>query len=500
MEQRKLNESFTLLTGTEAEIRAVHEHLRVEKPDVLFNKRIIHGLESRFRYYSKVMKSGLLVMNGHLCVLGKFGVSPYPIEPEFTEDEIASFISDITPKLPFTPHDFQIAAFRDSVLVKNQINKMATGSGKSLTISLFAEFMRQKRKRGLLLVPNVNLLTQFKSDIADYGLSELYAKTQTIGGGETNREFWGDLVISTWQSLQDTKKTLDTFDYLIVDEAHRFASDETSEIVGASKNAKYKLAFTGTLPSDKAKMMCLLGLFHAPRTYITARELIDRGLATPININAFILRHSEETRKLFIQTKDYQKKLKIIKECTKRQEFVVALASKVRKLGNTLVLFQHTEHGKEIFLDLMRTIHPEVIVQNKDITGRKSFEFQEKHGVFFLNGEDDAKTREATRKILEEHENAVLVANYALLSTGVNIKKLHNMVLASPLKSYESITQSIGRGMRLHPSKKVFNVFDIVDSFGVRAHTGIFWKQYQERCANSYHREEIPVKETLFDV
>ena len=43
-----------------------------------------------------------------------------------------------------------------------------------------------------------------------------------------------------------------------------------------------------------------------------------------------------------------------------------------------------------------------MIIENKNITGKKSFEFQKQYGVYFLNGEDDAKTSELTRKILEE--------------------------------------------------------------------------------------------------
>lgn len=99
-----------------------------------------------------------------------------------------------------------------------------------------------------------------------------------------------------------------------------------------------------------------------------------------------------------------------------------------------------------------------------------------------------------------EIENQSIIANFALLSTGVNIKKLHNLVLASPMKSYNTITQSIGRGMRLHPSKSEFNVYDIVDSFGIRKPGGIFYKQYQHRLATSYNPEQFPVKEMIINL
>jgi len=98
-----------------------------------------------------------------------------------------------------------------------------------------------------------------------------------------------------------------------------------------------------------------------------------------------------------------------------------------------------------------------------------------------------------------EKQPQILVSGYQLLSTGVNIKKLHNMVLASPLKAYTTITQSIGRLMRLHESKTESNIYDLVDLFGIRKpKSGIFYKQYEHRLGRSYNLEEHPVKEIMF--
>ena len=148
----------------------------------------------------------------------------------------------------------------------------------------------------------------------------------------------------------------------------------------------------------------------------------------------------------------------------------------------------------------MKKKYPELILQNKYITGKKSFDFQEQYGIYFLNGEDDAGTREKTRKILEKTEDTILVANFALLSTGVSIKRLHHLIMASPLKSYTTITQSLGRGMRLHESKDVFNVFDLTDNFGVYKPGGIFYKQYIHRKNTSYNPENFPIKEVNFNL
>lgn len=497
----KLNESYSSIEADSQTLKNILEYLKVERPGAWFEPAVKAGFKSPYVYFGSVQNKQLLVMNGHLQLLKQFGVEPEVLQTEYREEYIDQYLEDVKKTLPFPPYDFQEKAFKESIMNVKQINKMATGSGKSMTISLIAEFMRRQKKKGLLLVPNINLLTQFKSDIKDYNLLELYDDCHVIGGGSNDKHFNNSLTISTWQSMQNWHDELDKLDYVITDEAHRFASEETSAIVRGTLNCRYKWGFTGTLPEDPIMKMELFGLFGLPKTYITSAGLIERGLATPIKINSILFKYSNNDKNIFKEVgKLYAKQLKFLKDHEKRNEFIVNLTCKLRTKGNTLVLFQHTEHGKLLFIDAMKQLYPDVEVTLKDITGKKSFEFQEQYGVYFLNGEDDAKTREKTRKVLEEHDDAILIANYALLSTGVNIKKLHNMVLSSPLKAYTTVTQSIGRGMRLHSSKTEFVVYDLVDDFSFRGGSGIFYKQYIHRKNTSYNPEEFPVIEREFNL
>jgi len=496
----KLNESYSYIDGTFEQLSAINDFLKVERPGAYFEPLVKAGMKSPYDYFASIQNKKLLIMNGHLQLLGQFGVQSEVLQSDYTEAELDEFLADITPELPFPPYDFQITAFKESILNVKQVNKMCTGSGKSMTISLMAEFFRRKGKRGLLLVPNINLLTQFKNDIHDYQLQDLHSDTHVIGGGQSIKHFNNHLTISTWQSMMNFKDELDQLDYVICDEAHRFTSDETGDIVKKTVNCKYKWGFTGTVPDSPIAKMEMFGLFGLPKTYITSRQLIDRGLATPIYINSIIFKYKSTDKAEFKEVGQYPKQLKFIKDHEKRNEFIVNLTCKLKGHGNTLVLFQHTEHGKALFYDTMQRLYPDVEVMNKDITGKKSFEFQEKYGVYFLNGEDDAKTRELTRKILEEHHDATLIANYAILSTGVNIKRLFNMILASPLKSYTTVTQSIGRLMRLFPGKLRANVYDLIDDFGIRKPGGIFYKQYVHRKNTSYNTEEYPVKEVDYNL
>lgn len=493
----KLNDSYSVIEGTPKTLQEIFNFLKVQRPDAYFDVLVQRGLRSPYDFYSKFLdkeKSKLQIYNGHVSFLTRFGLEIPKPEPEFSEIELDSFLESL--ELPFKPYDYQIKAFKSAVLAKKMLCKMCTSSGKSLTISLIAEFMRTKGRRGVLVVPNINLLAQFKSDIESYGLTELHSNTIVLGGDNTevtDKTFNSSLLISTWQSLIKYKDQLN-FDYLIGDECHRYSSEVSSSIIQESFNTEYKLGFTGTLPEDPCARMFLIGLFGLPQTFITASELISRGLGTPINIFSIILEYPETQKNILRGCRDnFQKLLKTIKSFEPRTDYICNLALGLS--GNTLLLFQHTEHGKSIFIELMKSKFPDVKVENKDITGKHSFKFQKQYQIFFINGEDDTKIREQTRLILEECDNAILVANYAILSTGANIKKLHNMIFASPLKSYNTITQSIGRGMRLHESKKSFNVYDIVDNYGAYKPSGVFWKQYQHRIKMSYNPEGYPIIE-----
>jgi len=509
----RLNESYSQLDGSINELKSVSDFLKVERPNAFFDPLVKSGFKSPYEYFTVPHNDGLVVLNGHVPLLG---VHVEPELSDYTEKDVDDFIESID--LPFEPYDFQIKAFKESVMGCKQINKCCTGSGKSCIIFLLCMFFRQHNMKGIILVPTISLLNQIYSDMEDYLQLSLYNKQleeshsielsdkiehiesimndiHLIGGGNVDMNLDSSITISTWQSMKNYDGSIDVVDFVICDECHRFASEVTSDIVSKTVNCKYKFGFTGTLPEDPTYKMQLVGLFGMPKTYITSRELIDRGLGTPVNIHAVTLTYGSDDKNMFKGVGTHPKKLQFVKEHIQRNEFIVNLGCKLMNVGNTLLLFQHTNHGKELFTIVMKQLFPDVIIKNKDIVGKKSFEFQQQYHVYFINGEDDSVTREKTRCILEEDTKALLVANYAILSTGVNIKRLHNMILGSPLKSYTTVTQSIGRLMRLHKDKKEANVFDLIDDFSVKGGSGPFVRQYKHRVNTSYNPEEFPIRE-----
>lgn len=430
---KKQDESYTLLISENeadlATLQKIHDFLKAEKPDAKYNFKVQRGWESPYNYFTEVKKiketgqSVMRIMNGHLELLTNYNLNIPQELSEFTEDEIDRGLADIIKMMPFEPYDYQLKCARDNLLTPKHISLAATSAGKSCIIFMIMYFLYKKGKKGYLIVPNVNLLTQLYQDFSDY-FSEEFSKERDEflecidkqGGGYVS-EFNNFLVISTWQSLMNRRDVLDRSDFILCDELQKYSAEVSSSIIKESKNAKYKWGLTGTLPEDVSATMTLLGLFGAPKRYIRACELIERGLATPVEIISFIMKYSDEEKRIFnaIPKGQYAKQLQYLKEHENRNKFITDLTCRIKDTGNTVLLFSHVEHMKSAFIDIMNSLYPDVLVENKNITGKKSFEFQKQYGVYFLNGEDDAKTRELTRKILEEQFYKITLADNTII-------------------------------------------------------------------------------------
>jgi superfamily II DNA or RNA helicase len=153
-----------------------------------------------------------------------------------------------------------------------------------------------------------------------------------------------------------------------------------------------------------------------------------------------------------------------------RNNFIKNLALDLK--GNTLVLFQRVEsHGAVLY---------EKINNNKG-DNRK---------VFFVHGGVGAEERELVREITERENNAIIVASYGTFSTGINIKKLHNVIFASPSKSRVRNLQSIGRVLRKGKGKVKATLYDISDDCSTKSRRNYTLNHFIERI-KIYNEEKF---------
>ena len=141
----------------------------------------------------------------------------------------------------------------------------------------------------------------------------------------------------------------------------------------------------------------------------------------------------------------YQDEMDYICTLDKRNKFIRNLA--LSQEGNTLILFAYVEKHGEVLYNM---------INSNASLDRK---------VFFVHGGVDTEDREEVRKITEEQHNAIIIASYGTFSTGINIKRLHNIIFASPSKSRIRNLQSIGRVLRRGEGKTIAKLYDIADDF-----------------------------------
>ena len=90
---------------------------------------------------------------------------------------------------------------------------------------------------------------------------------------------------------------------------------------------------------------------------------------------------------------------------------------------------------------------------------------------------------------MEKKNDVICIAITKIFSTGINIKNLHNIVLAAGGKSSVTVVQSIGRGLRLHPDKKELNIWDLVDTNYKYA------MKHADARKKIYDKEKIKIRE-----
>jgi superfamily II DNA or RNA helicase len=331
--------------------------------------------------------------------------------------------------LPFEPRDYQMDAFRTAVQYGRQLLLSPTASGKSLIIYLLARYYNKKT---IVIVPTTSLVEQMAKDFKDYGYDKEICK---IYGGQP--VFDSDITISTWQSFSKAPKdVMQSFEVVFGDEAHLFKANVLKGILEKMKKTAIRFGTTGTLDGSECHRLQLEGMFGPVKKVISTKELMDEGTIANLNIDCVILRHTKQKKMTYQEEMDY------IVSNKARNLFLVNLVRSLK--GNTLVLFQFVEKHGTVLFDMM---------SNTDMGGN----------LHYVYGGTDTEDRESVREIVENNKEDTILASYGTFSTGVNIKRIDNIVFASPSKSRIRNLQSIGRGLRKVDGKDSMRLFDIAD-------------------------------------
>lgn len=412
------------------------------------------------------------------------------IDPDIAAESFETWALGVFEGSKITPRDYQIDAAYNILKFRKCLAELATSAGKTLISFLTIAYMLEKKKatKILFIVPNVSLVVQAHEDFHDYNhRNKVDLRIQQIFAGQKIKSN-KNIVIGTYQSLiKKTPEYFAEFDAVIVDETHKAKSASIKTILQKCINANYRYGLSGTIPKpgtlDRLTLMSQTGpvITEVKAAFLQEQghiakcivKVIEMDYATDKQKNALmeLAQNKYENKDVFSLEQNF------VINNRARLDFISNVIGKVPR--NSLVLFHRIEHGRRLYEKLRQE-------SNKR--------------VFYVDGGTATDIREEYKKKMEAGEEIVIVASYGTFSTGISIKKIHNIFFTESFKSEVIIRQSIGRGLRQHESKDKVLIVDFVDNIRT-----IEWDNYLFRHGKArqaiYKQEkfEYSIKKVNFD-
>ena len=381
---------------------------------------------------------------------------------------------------PYFPFPDKPIRYYQEVAVRNVIEAilngrkkvlltMATGSGKTYVAFQVAWKLYKTRKirRILYLVDRIFLRRQAYDAFYPFG----NAREELVGAEEI--KFHKDIYFATYQTLyseKDGKRVYelfdpDFFDMVIIDECHRSGWRRWHDILRYFSNAIH-LGMTATPKRDDN--IDTYAYFGEPVYDYPMREGIEDGYLAPCEIiraftnidKAGVLSITEaisygakievpedvELRD-FYTVEQFEREITLPDRTKKICEHLAKLLEKTGPLAKTAVFCVSQEHAAEVAKELNNYFGPRFRVDNYAV--RVVADEPYAHAV--LNEFRDS-----------EKNFPVVTTTVDLLSTGVDIPPVKNIVFLKPIGSKVVFHQIIGRGSRIDENAKKFT-FRIID-------------------------------------
>ena len=339
---------------------------------------------------------------------------------------------------PMVLRDYQVEIINKFLTNPQCIQEVATGAGKTIITAALSDAV-SAYGRSIVIVPNKSLVTQTEADYINMGLDVgVYFGDRK----EYNRQH----TICTWQSLNNMMKLTKTGEAeitiheciqdvvcVIVDEVHMAKADALKTLLtGAMSQIPLRWGLTGTVPKELFESQALLVSLGPVVSRLSASTLQDAGVLAQCHVNIVqLVDHVEYA--------DYQSELKYLLEESGRLDTMAELIRKVNETGNTLVLVDRTECGRQLVERL----------------GDKAV---------FVSGATKAKARQDEYNQVADATDKIIVATYGVAAVGINIPRIFNLVLVEPGKSFVRVIQSIGRGIRKAEDKDHVEIWDITST------------------------------------
>ena len=409
------------------------------------------------------------------------------VRPSNITEDFFGHITEPDYNLPWKFRDYQIEAVNAVFKHGGGIIVAGTGAGKtSICAAIAKSYEIKKNLRSIIIVPDKSLTRQTKSEYAFFDLD--------VGeySGDT-KEIDHQHVVSTWQALKNNPSVLHNFDVVIVDECHNLRGPVIHELlINHGKNIAYRFGVTGTMPKGEADRMSVTVAVGTVQYEITAIELIRAGHLAKLHIDIDQLEEDlREDYKEYLSENPpepltYIKfKNEYFSEYTQEKSFLQKKKTRLDWIAKKIVDLSNEKKGNVFCL-----------VNGVAIGKKLAKLIPDSH---FVYGKDDDEVREKVYSLFKEHDNIIVFATCHIASTGLNIKRIFNLVLIDLGKSFIRTIQSIGRGLRKAPDKDFVLVTDICSDFKYgKRHVNERIKFYNE-AEYPFSKKKIPYEKLNCD-
>ena len=450
-----ISNEITIHDPTAEVICWVREHLVVDNPEYANKQRLGLWLGSTPRHLNLYRTSGD-------SIIVSYGVYKSLVHA-FPELENAQNTLDFAPirhvnycngiKL----YPYQENAVKGLIDAKGGILQSKAGSGKTrMGIALICAL----GVKTLWLTHTNELLNQSYNAAAEFIDKKLLGK---ITAGKI--QIADGITFATVQTLckADLQALRYEWDMIVTDEVHR-ASMSTTKATMFSKvlnnlAARYKYGLSATLHRADGLIKCTYALvggvaYTVPDSVVNTMRVEIQKRDTRVQIS----RQCLDTDGTLV----YAKLINYLAEYERRNWQIVDDIVGLYDTGHSIMLLSDRVGHLQMLYEMLPNIY-----NNETV---------------ILHGKVKKQDRELALDQMRNKEKHILLATYQLAKEGLDVPCLDRLLLATPVKDYAIVVQSVGRIARVCEGKGTPVVYDYVDDIG------FLQGMWKKRCT-SYRKD-----------
>ena len=374
-----------------------------------------------------------------------------PIRFDFAENKPVNYNADI--KL----YPYQEKAVNELINACGGILQSKAGSGKTrMGIALICAL----GKKTLWLTHTNELLNQSYNAAAEFIDKKLLGK---ITAGKI--QIADGITFATVQTLSkaDLNALRYEWDMIITDEVHRASMSATKATMFSkvlnNLAARYKYGLSATLHRADGLIKCTYALvggvaYTVPDSVVNTMRVKIQKKETGVKISRQCLDTDG--------TLCYAKLINYLAEHYARNEMITLNIQELACKGHSIILLSdRVEHLNIIYNMLAKPFKEYAVI---------------------LHGKVKKADRELALDQMRNKEKHILLATYQLAKEGLDVPCLDRLLLATPVKDYAIVVQSVGRIARVCEGKGTPVVYDYVDDIG------FLQGMWKKRCT-SYRKD-----------